>query len=205
MFSSIALAKPDYRPESKVEPVERVVTYRSRVLLTPYLDKFKTIDTDKLSKFINDSFVEAGEDRNSVDTGAVIITGEAANKINAQSIIQLFSEQAGKFVCAVAGPNLEAVLAAHGSGAVARSLSPHVHGGEEHQHARTILNVDIGGGTTKIAGVYGGHIVYTASISVGARLVAFDAEGKIERLEEAAKIRGRRFRRRQARLWHETQ
>ncbi|MDA4129180.1 MAG: ethanolamine ammonia-lyase reactivating factor EutA [Thaumarchaeota archaeon] len=188
MFSSITLAKPNYRPESKLEPIERIVTYRSKVLLTPYLDGFKTIDTNKLGKFISNWYLEAGEDPGQIDTGAVIITGEAANKANAKPIMQLFSEQAGKFVCAVAGPNLEAVLAAHGSGAVARSLAPHFHGDDEHQHPRTIMNVDVGGGTTKVAVIHGGQIVYTSAISVGARLLSVDAEGKVERIEDAARI-----------------
>jgi ethanolamine utilization protein EutA len=56
---------------------------------------------------------------------------------------------------------MECQMAAHGSGAVALSKSRGV----------TILNVDIGGGTTKFALVRSGQVVATAAIAVGGRLV----------------------------------
>ncbi|HEV2011311.1 MAG TPA: ethanolamine ammonia-lyase reactivating factor EutA, partial [Candidatus Limnocylindria bacterium] len=83
----------------------------------------------------------------------------------------------GKFVCATAGHALEATLAAHGSGSVARS----------RRDGSTILHVDIGGGTTKLARIENGTIVATSAIAMGARLVAFDAHGAIARLEPAAR------------------
>ncbi|MDP2726314.1 MAG: ethanolamine ammonia-lyase reactivating factor EutA, partial [Dehalococcoidia bacterium] len=80
-------------------------------------------------------------------------------------------------VCATAGPNLEAVLAAHGSGAVADSRD------------RTIINLDIGGGTCKMAIVKNGDIVDMSCINVGGRLVAWDTQGQVNRIEETgAKI-----------------
>jgi len=51
----------------------------------------------------------------------VIITGEAARRDNARKIAELFSDEAGRFVCATAGPRLETTMAAHGSGAVQQS------------------------------------------------------------------------------------
>ena len=38
-----------------------------------------------------------------IDSGAVILTGEAIKRRNARAIADLFSEEAGKFVCASAG------------------------------------------------------------------------------------------------------
>ena len=76
-----------------------------------------------------------------IDTGAIILTGEAIRRDNARAIADLFAAQRGNFVCATAGHNFEAQLAAHGSGAVAYSAE---------QQCR-VLNVDIGGGTTKLA------------------------------------------------------
>jgi ethanolamine utilization protein EutA len=48
------------------------------------------------------------------------------------------------------------------------------------------MNVDVGGGTSKIAIVQGGKVVDTCAIEVGARLVAMDENGVINRLEDTA-------------------
>jgi ethanolamine utilization protein EutA (predicted chaperonin) len=139
------------------------------VILTPYSSE-RRIDTEALSKFIERSYAEAGWSPDNVDTGAVITTGEAARKDNAAAIVGLFSGQAGKFVCATAGHHLESLLAAHGSGAVALS-----------RNAATplVLNVDIGGGTTKLAVCHDGRVEETAAIDIGARLISWDKAGKI--------------------------
>src|SRR5204863_4674492 len=121
-----------------------------------------TIDTEALRRFIADCYQAAGVDKDGVDAGAVIATGEAAMKENAEAIVDLFAEQAGKFVCATAGPNLEALMAAYGSGAVDLSLTT----------GKVVLNVDVGGGTTKLSVVEDGLIVETFAINVGARLIA---------------------------------
>ncbi len=109
--------------------------------------------------------------REDIDTGAVIITGEAARRENAQKIAELFSAQAGQFVCATAGPRLEALLAAHGSGAVGRSLD----------EALTILNVDIGGGTTKVTLIEKGRIAGVPALNLGARLIPGNRAGRLRR------------------------
>jgi ethanolamine utilization protein EutA len=51
------------------------------------------------------------------------------------------------------------------------------------------MNVDVGGGTSKIAVCVDGQIVGLTAIDVGARLVCVDGDGHVTRLEEA----GRRF------------
>ena len=50
----------------------------------------------------------------------------------------------------------------------------------------TVMNVDIGGGTCKIAIVQQGKVIDTCALEVGARLVAMDENGKINRLEDTA-------------------
>jgi ethanolamine utilization protein EutA len=50
-----------------------------------------------------------------------------------------------------------------------------------------VLNVDMGGGTTKFALVEDGVVTQTASINVGARLIAFDDGDRITRIEEAGR------------------
>ncbi len=176
MFSRLLLERQGHELSSRFEVVEREVFYRSPILLTPYWD-WDTIDTEALDQFITRCYAEARVEPSQVDTGAVICTGEAVKKKNAEAIVRLFADQGGKFVCATAGPHLEAVLAAHGSGAVARSAGS------------SIVNLDLGGGTTKLAIVKNGAILQTSCINVGARLVAWDAQGKVDRIEEAgAKI-----------------
>ena len=128
------------RLSSAYSVVERRVVARSEVTLTPYASA-RRIDTDALARFVDGAYAAAGWTRETVDTGAVIATGEAARKENAAAIVGLFSGQSGKFVCATAGHHLEALLAAHGSGAVALSRSP---------ETPLVLNVDIGGGTKSV-------------------------------------------------------
>jgi len=154
---------------------ERRAVARSDVRLTPYTSP-RRIDTDALAAFIDDAYRAAGWTRDTVDTGAVIATGEAARKDNAANIVQLFSGQGGRFVCATAGHHLEALLAAHGSGAVARSRS---------KDAPAVLNIDIGGGTTKLALCRNGAVESTAAIDIGARVICWDESGTIRGVTRA--------------------
>ena len=155
--------------------VERTVVRRSDVILTPYASPTR-IDTEALGAFIERAYADAGWTRDTVDSGAVIATGEAARKENASAIVALFSDQAGKFVCATAGHHLESLLAAHGSGAVGLSRS----------HATPIvLNVDIGGGTTKLAVCRRGRVEETAALDFGARVVSWNDEGVVRAVTSA--------------------
>lgn len=171
-FSRLLLRRMSMSLSSRYRVVEREVVHQSPILLTPYRDPL-TIDADRLGRFVDEAYRGAGLERDAIDTGAVVVTGEAAKKENAEAILALFARDGGKFVCAAAGPRLEAIMAAHGSGAVARS-----------RDKGPVLNVDIGGGTTKLALCRDGEIVDTAVINLGGRLVAF-ADKRIARLEDA--------------------
>ncbi len=218
MFSRIRLARLSHLLSSRFVVVERETLWRSPILLTPYVVG-NQIDAARLGEFIADAYAQAGLTHDTVDSGAVILTGEALKRSNARAIAELFAEQAGRFVCASAGHNLEAILAAHGSGAVARSRAAnpshghghdhhhghghdhdhtHPHDAADHQHGpqesgepRTILNLDVGGGTSKLAYCRGGQVLDTAAIGVGGRLVAFGPDGRVNRLEaEARQVAG---------------
>ncbi|TMG58657.1 MAG: reactivating factor for ethanolamine ammonia lyase [Chloroflexi bacterium] len=143
---------------SRYVVVERTVLHRSPIVLTPY-SAGNTIDAAALEAHIAGWYAAAGLAREDVDTGAVILTGAALEQDNARELADLFAGEGGKFVCATAGHALEATLAAHGSGSVARSRREH----------ETILHVDVGGGTTKLARIEDGLIVATTAIGVGAR------------------------------------
>jgi ethanolamine utilization protein EutA len=175
IFSRLTLRR-DAR-DSRFKVTDRHVVYRSSIMLTPYLSG-TLIDAPKIEQFIHQTYEEAGFTPEEVDTGAVVITGEALKKENAQPITELFAKESGKFICASAGPNHEALLAAHGCGAVALS----------HSEQATVLNIDMGGGTTKLSLVRRGVVVGTSAISVGARLIAFDDSNMVTRLEDSGKL-----------------
>ena len=158
MFASVRLQRKTQALSSQFVVVERRVLWKSPILVTPFLPD-GTIDAAALGRFVADSHEEAGLAREDVDTGAVILTGEAIKRVNARAIADLFAGESGKFVTACAGHQLECVLAAHGSGAVAMS----------RERGCAILNVDIGGGTTKLALVDRGAVVSTCAFEVGAR------------------------------------
>jgi ethanolamine utilization protein EutA len=174
VFSRLELERQDNR----YVVVRRTLLGESEILLTPYRAG-NTIDGDALERFVERQYATAGLRRQDVDTGALILTGVALLRDNARQIADVFAEEAGRFVAVSAGDNLEALMAAHGSGALERSL----HDG------RRIANVDVGGGTTKIALCEGGHAVGLAALDVGARLVVQD-EGRIVRLEPTGRLAG---------------
>src|SRR6185503_12110556 len=87
IFSELGLERQGIRLSSAYVVVERKVIHRSDVILTPYSSE-RRIDADAIGKFIDRSYAEAGWSPDEVDTGAVIMTGEAARKENAAAIVQ---------------------------------------------------------------------------------------------------------------------
>ena len=153
MFSQLLIGYPSLH-QRRPMVLERRVIARSRILLTPFSGDWN-IEAAPLKALVDATFQEAGLAREDIDTGAVIITGEAARRENARKIAELFSDEAGRFVCATAGPNLETIMAAHGSGAVLKS----------REEGLTVLNIDVGGGTTKVSVIDDGRIRRTAATS----------------------------------------
>jgi ethanolamine utilization protein EutA len=172
MFARVHMQRLATALTSRFVVVGREVVWRSPILLTPYRPD-GAIDAAQLALFISAGYHEAGIAPIAVDSGAIILTGEALKRHNARAIADLFSAEAGKFVCALAGHHMECVLGAHGSGAVALSAQGHA----------TILNVDIGGGTTKLTLIRNGVILASSAVEIGVRLVVTDADRRITRLE----------------------
>src|SRR5436190_20125117 len=176
VFSRIVLERLD----SRYVVTKRETFYQSDILLTPYsTGREETIDSDALGAFIERQYKDANVDPDEIDTGALILTGVAVRRRNARRIGELFARQAGKMVAVSAGDSLETIMAAHGSGAVARSI----------REKSTVMNVDVGGGTSKIAICADGRVTDLTALDVGARLICLDGAGRIVRIEEA----GRRF------------
>jgi len=174
VFSRIVLERLD----SRYVVTERESFYQSDILLTPY-SAADTIDAEALGAFLERQYQDAKVDPGEIDTGALILTGVAVRRKNARAIGELFARQAGRMVAVSAGDSLESVMAAYGSGAVVRSI----------RYGAPVMNVDVGGGTAKIAVCAEGKVIDVTALDVGARLVVLDGEHRIVRLEEA----GRRF------------
>ena len=175
IFSRIHLRRLGEDLSSRYFVVSRETLFQSPVALTPYRSE-EHIDEAALGAIIDDAYDSAGIDPDAIDTGAVILTGEALRRENAKAIAGIIAEKGGEFVCAAAGHHMEAMLAAYGSGAATLSNAEH----------RRILNIDIGGGTTKLAVVEHGKVVATAAVHVGGRLQVVEG-GRIVRLDPAGK------------------
>jgi ethanolamine utilization protein EutA len=176
VFSKLFLKKDERSKTRRFKIQERNIVYEGRIINTPLLDD-RTLDIDRLTEFFKEEYKRAGIEPDDIQTGAVIVTGESARKQNAKQIAEALSNDTGKFVAATAGPNFESLIAAMGSGAVARSK----------KYNKTILSCDIGGGTSNIAVSQSGEILSTSCISVGGRLLGVSHEGKIWRIDEPAK------------------
>src|SRR5260370_10419150 len=153
LFAKLHLQRLTQSLSSRFVVVRREVLHRSPILLTPYRED-GLIDVQALEIFVHQAYAEANLTPDQIDTGAVILTGAALERANSRAVAELFAGQGGKFVCASAGHNLEGILAAHGSGAVALS----------HQRKQTLLHVDVGGGTTKLRLLRDGQVPRTAAM-----------------------------------------
>src|SRR6516165_8388389 len=175
IFSRVHLRRLAEDLTSRYYVVARETLFQSQVALTPYQNE-ERIDDLKLGTIIADAYVAAGLPPDKIDTGVVILTGEALRRENAQRIAAILSENGGEFVTATAGHHMEAMLAAYGSGAARVSSD----------QTKRILNVDIGGGTTKLGLVENGKVIATAAIHIGGRLQVVE-QGRIVRLDPAGK------------------
>jgi ethanolamine utilization protein EutA len=113
-----------------------------------------------------------------VETGAVIITGEAAKKRNADEILRAMAGLAGEFVVTVAGPHVESLIAGRGSGAA--------HYSQTHSH--TVTNVDIGGGSANSATFRSGALIAAAAMNYGGRIIEIEhGSGRVRHVAEPAR------------------
>jgi len=147
---------------------DREILYRSEVVFTP-LKSGQLVDGEQIRDWVTEQYHNAGISRESVDTGAIIITGETSRKENAQEVLSVLSDFAGDFVVATAGPDLESALAAKGAGAVQYS----------RDSGKRVLHMDIGGGTSNLSLIEKGKILQTGCMNVGGRLIKTESNGKI--------------------------
>lgn len=172
IFSRLMMRGPGEPLAMRRIAKSRETLYRAPLVMTPFTDG-NMIDATRLRATLDKAYATAGLSADDIETGAIILTGAAAARDNARAILDTLSAESGELIAAVAGHHMEAALAAHGSGAVERS---------RHDNSR-ILNVDIGGATTKLALVEAGRVRTTAALRGGGRLIAIDRQDRITRLE----------------------
>ena len=147
--------------------VDKEIIYKSPIYFTPLIS-IKEIDGPKVREIIEKEYQSAGVDKKDIDTGAVIITGETARKQNAEEVLTTLSGFAGDFVVATAGPDLESIISGKGAGA-------HLYSKE---HTTTVVNIDIGGGTSNLAVFKRGDVIDTGCMDIGGRLIKVDVISK---------------------------
>ena len=174
IFSRLTLKRETsmFNMTNRFNLVNREILYESDIIFTPLVDRYN-IDIDAVVEFCEAEYEKAGFTPAMIETGAVLVTGETAKKQNAAEIVNRLSSESGRFVSAAAGPNLESLLGAMGSGVVEASL----------QSGKCHLHVDIGGGTSNLSLVSKGQVLSTSCINVGGRLLGIKKNFEIWRLD----------------------
>lgn len=145
--------------------VDKEIIYRSAIYFTPLVSE-KEINGPKVKQIIEEEYIKAGIKKESIQTGAVIITGETARKENAKEVLNNLSGFAGDFVVATAGPDLESIISGKGAGA-------HTFSKENNT---SVVNIDIGGGTSNLAVFLRGDVKETGCLDIGGRLIKVDSK-----------------------------
>ena len=161
----------------RIEIVDKEVLYQSPIFRTPLLDDV-TIDVKKVEQIVFEQYQLAQITPQHIQTGVVLITGETATKINAKEFIHFLADAAGEFLVATAGPDLESILAARGSGAVSYSKKT----------GKIVANIDIGGGTTNIAVLKHGEVIGTVTLHLGGRLLEYEDNHLIQIAPSIARL-----------------
>ena len=165
----------------RLEIGSREIIYQSPIHFTSIVSD--RIDAESVRGLIKEEYERAGIKPGDIQCGAIIITGESARYRNADQVVKSLSAFAGDFVAASAGPHLESILAAKGSGAKERSkLSGNI-----------VCNVDIGGGTTNIAVFESGNFIESWCIALGGRFIRFDSSFRVSALSVSGRLLMERF------------
>ena len=147
----------------RISIVDKEIIYRSEIYFTPLIS-LTEIDAQKVKNIVEKEYIKAGIRKEDIETGAVIITGETARKENANDVLHSLSGFAGDFVVATAGPDLESIISAKGAGA-------HTYSKE---HSTSVVNIDVGGGTSNLAVFVREELKETGCLDIGGRQIKVD-------------------------------
>ena len=92
LFARVTLTRQSLGLSSRFVVVDRQVIWRSPIMLTPFLPD-GLIDAGAIEHFVQHAYHDAGLRRSDVDSGAVILTGEAIKRSNARAINELFAAE----------------------------------------------------------------------------------------------------------------
>lgn len=186
VFSELTLhntSGPTQAPRYAIS--RRAIIYSSPVVFTPKKrvsasdsSDEDNIDEKALAALVHSWYAQAGFTTAEVPNGAIIITGESLKASNARQAVMRLADSLGNFVVAGAGPHMESVIAARGSGAA--DLSRRLQG--------TVLNIDIGGGTANYAVLQNGEVQETACVNIGGRLVETSQQGEAVRIRAPGRL-----------------
>lgn len=151
----------------RIAIVDKEIIYRSEIYFTPLIS-ITEIDASGVKDIVEKEYKKAGINKDDIKIGAVIITGETARKENANDVLHTLSGFAGDFVVATAGPDLESIISGKGAGA-------HIYSKE---HSTSVVNIDIGGGTSNLALFTRGDVKETGCLDIGGRLIKVDPNSK---------------------------
>ena len=151
------------------------VLFRSQIMLTPYLSG-TLIDVEKMQQFIENAYREARLKPEDIDTGAVIITGEALKKENAQPIVEYFAQVCRKIHLRGGGAQ------PRGAPRRLRFAAPSI---SRRASTRPSSMLTWEAARRSSALIEHGDVTQTAAINIGARLIAFDASDVVTRIEDA--------------------
>ena len=164
LVASAKVAKSSATGHIQLDDVQ--VLYKSEPIFTPFINK--AIDITKVSALITKWLKQSGIKTSQLFSGGSMITGLAAQAGNAAALSKLIMDIIGESVIATAyDPCLESWLAFMGScGALSR-----------YHTDISIINFDIGGGTTNVALGMKGDVQATGCYFIGARHFQFMPDG----------------------------
>ncbi len=151
----------------RIAIIDKEIVYRSHIHFTPLKSPIE-IDMEKVRDIVVEEYGKAGIDKQNIQTGAVVITGETARKENANEVVLYLSDFAGDFVVATAGPDLESIIAGRGAGVDVYSK----------EHLTNAANYDVGGGTSNFVLFKNGELMATSCLDIGGRLIKVDKATK---------------------------
>ncbi len=150
----------------RVEISQLAPHFQSEIVFTPFAGE--AIDEAAVAALLDGWLRAAQLDPAHLFGGGALVTGLAAERSNAAAVARLIESRLSDAIIAVAhDPRLEAWLAFMGN-CHERSLA---------EPNRTIINLDIGGGTTNLACGQAGQVTATGSLMIGARHFQFEPGG----------------------------
>ena len=146
----------------RMELGELSTVYRGEPVFTPFVGQ--ELDEARLAAQLDAWLAASGANAEDVHSGGAIVTGLAARAANAAVVGRLVRDRLGEALVATADdPGLESWLAFMGNCLALARAEPEA----------TLLNFDIGGGTTNLAWGRGGDVQHVGCYYLGARHVQF--------------------------------